>query len=864
MNANTPLELVWNVEHGKHSGTRRFRMPALLGMLLCAARLLVIPRKAFSQGQGMNTPIALVCLRPLVGSVSAIVAAILLCAPNHADAQSQAPPMIGLMYLENADSLGDPIHDWSKDPAPTNPYVQGIALRTHWDRVEPHEHANADDFYWNYLDQGVAFAAAHGKKVSISVTAGVTCPQWLFDAGSPAFYVTEEYGYSAITDGVTTAGSTTVISAGDTAAWDSDVSEGLFISGGSIPAGATIVTVNSSSNVTISAPATQSATGVAITTAQIEPMPLPWDPVFQQKWGAFVQALGARYGSAANLAYVVMGGPGRRQEAYFCFTDYDMDYFINTLGGLPNWEAGVEWIIDQYGTYFPNTPFLMGTADPIPTPEGHDSLKAVVDYGIAQYPGNHFGIMSCGLQYPDGPENGSVGATYVPLMCPVSTVGYQFLIGQRQYPGGPASIDPVTGRFMLDLGLERGFNFGAHFIEVYPSDMNDPVLASVLTAWGALLTTTPPMPIAPSGLTATASSSSTIDLGWRDNAINEIGQRIERSVGSSNNYALLTNVGANITAFTDSQLVDGTKYYYRVKAFNTGGSSTYSNQLFAITPLKSPTSLTATAVSSSQISLTWTDNSATEAGYRIEQSPVDNLHYTEIATVGPNVTSYSATGLSEATKYYYRVRAYNAIATSAYSSEKNATTLYNIPVAPSGLRISSIISSRVILAWTDNSGNETGFKVQRKQGVTGVYVDIKTTAANVITYTDNDTALVDGTQYYYRVYAYNSAGNSPFSNEANGTTALAKPTSATATAVSSSQINLTWIDKSASETGYKIERKKTSTGTYSQIDQVGANVQSYSDTNGLEANTRYYYRVRATNGTLDSDYSNEPSAVTFR
>src|SRR5213083_1073525 len=84
------------------------RMPASLGMLLCAARLLVIPRKAFSQGQGMNTPIALVCLRPLVGSVSAIVAAILLCAPNHADAQSQAPPMIGLMYLENADSLGDP------------------------------------------------------------------------------------------------------------------------------------------------------------------------------------------------------------------------------------------------------------------------------------------------------------------------------------------------------------------------------------------------------------------------------------------------------------------------------------------------------------------------------------------------------------------------------------------------------------------------------------------------------------------------------------------------------------------------------------------------------------------------------------
>ena len=163
-------------------------------------------------------------------------------------------------------------------------------------------------------------------------------------------------------------------------------------------------------------PRRQSATGVAITTAKIEPMPLPWDPIFQQKWGAFIQALAARYGNAPNLAYVTMGGPGRRREAYFCFTPYDMDYFINTLGGLPNWERGVKWIIDQYGTYFPNTPFILAMADPIPTTDGDDSLKAVCDYGAAQYPGNHFGVMSCGLQYPDGPGqrvNGSNGDTII-------------------------------------------------------------------------------------------------------------------------------------------------------------------------------------------------------------------------------------------------------------------------------------------------------------------------------------------------------------------------------------------------------------------------------------------------------------------
>ncbi|PYV96324.1 MAG: hypothetical protein DMG86_20640, partial [Acidobacteria bacterium] len=78
-------------------------MPALLGMLLCAAGLLGVPKKAFSQGQGMNRPIGIMYLRPLIGSLPAIVSAILFYGSNHANAQAQAPPMIGIMYLENAD-----------------------------------------------------------------------------------------------------------------------------------------------------------------------------------------------------------------------------------------------------------------------------------------------------------------------------------------------------------------------------------------------------------------------------------------------------------------------------------------------------------------------------------------------------------------------------------------------------------------------------------------------------------------------------------------------------------------------------------------------------------------------------------------
>jgi chitodextrinase len=90
-----------------------------------------------------------------------------------------------------------------------------------------------------------------------------------------------------------------------------------------------------------------------------------------------------------------------------------------------------------------------------------------------------------------------------------------------------------------------------------------------------------------------------------------------------------------------------------------------------------------------------------------------------------------------------------------------------IPTAPSGLSATATSSSQINLAWTDNSNNEDGFKIERKTGSGGTYSEIATVGAGVTTY--NNTGLTANTQYYYRIRSYNSAGNSSYSNEANAT-----------------------------------------------------------------------------------------------
>ncbi|MBN1675507.1 MAG: lamin tail domain-containing protein, partial [Kiritimatiellae bacterium] len=186
-------------------------------------------------------------------------------------------------------------------------------------------------------------------------------------------------------------------------------------------------------------------------------------------------------------------------------------------------------------------------------------------------------------------------------------------------------------------------------------------------------------------------------------------------------------------------------------------------------PPAAPSGLAATAASASRIDLRWTDNSHNETGFRVDRRKSGTSVWEQVGTSGAGQTTYSDTGLAASSLYYYTVLAYNADGHSAPSAVAGATTQAGPPAAPSGLAAVARSATQIDVSWTDNSGNETGFKLERRTSGETVWTELGSLAADTTQY--SDSGLAAATTYYYRVAAFNGVGPSPLSNVDGATTA---------------------------------------------------------------------------------------------
>jgi titin len=217
--------------------------------------------------------------------------------------------------------------------------------------------------------------------------------------------------------------------------------------------------------------------------------------------------------------------------------------------------------------------------------------------------------------------------------------------------------------------------------------------------------------------------------------------------------------GPDVTSFSNTGLAASTTYYYRVVATSPNGDSAPSAVAGATTVAPpAPTGTTATAVSSSRIDVAWQDVLG-ESGYLVERSADGVSGWTQVGTTAADVTSFSNTGLAPSTTYYYRVVATSPNGDSAPSAVAGATTAADstAPTAPTALKATAA-KRKVNLSWTgstDTGSGVAGYRVYRSStGSTGTFVLVTTTTSTSV-----GVEAATGTTYWYRVTAYDRAGN---------------------------------------------------------------------------------------------------------
>jgi hypothetical protein len=268
--------------------------------------------------------------------------------------------------------------------------------------------------------------------------------------------------------------------------------------------------------------------------------------------------------------------------------------------------------------------------------------------------------------------------------------------------------------------------------------------------------------------------------------------------------------------------------------------------------------------------LTWTDNAANEFWYEIERcNGAGCANFVKVAqTYGENATSFEDETVTPGATYTYRVRAVGFMGASGYTNPFTITITQILPpAAPTNLSAAPS-GANIVLTWQDNATDEIAYYVERCQGA-GCADFMGYDAAGVNATSLTDYSVTPGVSYSYRVRAWNSGGYSGYSNVASATVgggggAPAAPSNLSATALSKTSIQLTWVNNAGNADGVKIERCKGAACTnFIQITVLTGAPTSFTDT-GLLGNTSYRYRVRAYNASGDSTYSNVAMAKTLR
>jgi len=382
--------------------------------------------------------------------------------------------------------------------------------------------------------------------------------------------------------------------------------------------------------------------------------------------------------------------------------------------------------------------------------------------------------------------------------------------------------------------------------------------------------------IAPSGL-AGSSITGGIAISWTDNCPDETGFLVSRSTDNST-WTPIATPASNAITYTDTTVVNGSSYYYRVQAARAAGNTSWSNVVL----------IAARADNFTQnfVSTAWDLNNK-----RVTFTPVGNSYSTQAETVAAFETDTSSgTALSlgddsnalvsltggKTVPFFGTPYSSFYVGSNGYITFGSGDTGYSVSDAQ------HFAYKRISLLFRDLNPSAGGSSVKYVQtadriAVTYSVIKFGGSALNniqlemffngVIRITwlavpDGAGSIVGLSNGGGQPGTYVSPGSDFTTYPAPTQNIPTAPTSPTATALSMSSIRVGWADQSSTETGFQVERGTSSSGPWTSVATTAANAVTYTDT-GLSGSTTYYYRIAATNAGADSSYTATVSATTL-
>lgn len=451
-----------------------------------------------------------------------------------------------------------------------------------------------------------------------------------------------------------------------------------------------------------------------------------------------------------------------------------------------------------------------------------------------------------------------------------------------------AEDNPLGGGF---ANFEVFINGSSHKVFKVTADSSSPVLyfdltesqlgktvSVYVTAWntnggyktsepvtGLIVKVNTNPPPAPDSLIAPYITPTAILLVWRDNSMNETGYEIYRSSTNNTNYGLLVTLPENTISFADYTVSSGINYFYKVRAKNKYGLSGFSNEVGitaggSTTSSDSPYDFKADVLGATQVQLFWKQSSTSSLnGFEIQRRQSSTDNWVAVAYLPNTAREYTDKNLTASMTYMYRIVAIYATK-KTYSSEITVTTAYKDIPAPTNLTALFNSADGIIsLSWTNNSNQENGTYIERKDDVNDFQV-IAITAAGASSFSDPVYSQLNqsGITYQYRIRQLTTESFfTPYSNTASVFIPFTRPVAPKNFTISEltegERYLLTWTYQVGTFDYFEVYLREGLSPNYQLFTTTSL---SYT-LQGLVKGNVYGVKVRAVKGNVGGDYTNE-------